>query len=353
MPPRNVLKRQFCASVCARMKLPIRDEEWDFDRIPINRLNEAFVYEYCRSEARITDAIGACPMAVVEADTDIPEGNIHVRKRRIDINKARCEWKRQAATSNADARGLGAESPLSLRRPKTVYEIFIRRGGPDRPRNPFIHYDCNIILSAKFPLQPYTTDPAGFGLIKLREAIALPAVYDLKSCAVWVRIPRDHPFRNHINSKFSHKIQWVVSEPNGASIELSKNDPVWRRFAVAIDFSRPDMEVCADFARFIKDARSVYKLPACKKSERLTRGVPQVPLWLSDRFCQDSLDALSAHRLVQACGNAKAALQFRAERLQSLKAVRERWTANYKSPKEFLRAAARYTAVSKKLFGER
>jgi hypothetical protein len=49
------------------IELPIPDEEWDFGRLPLDRVAEAFVYEYCRSDTRIKEAV-ARAVAVPESE---------------------------------------------------------------------------------------------------------------------------------------------------------------------------------------------------------------------------------------------------------------------------------------------
>jgi len=203
-----------------------------------------------------------------------------------------------------------------------------------------------------YPTRPYLSDPGAFAMVEIHEGMYLPGIYDLKSSIQRVNLEADSPIWHLADSKFRHMVTWMVSEPNGQPIELSRNDQSWRKFALAMDFSRPDEELQEDFKRFLNEARKNYSLPASKKSERLTRGRP---LWLTTRFCQDALNALGAHRLVAAAQNdINDAFSFAKQRLAVLNAEGHadyHWSLDYSTKKELSRAAKKYPAAAARLFG--
>lgn len=322
------------------MKPPIADEEWDFARIPDKLVQQAMVYEYCRSAEWVRAAIGRCTHDIGDATRyTIPAVSVHVLKRRVSSSEYDGSDRTPADRGAAESRN---SKRLSSR---TVFEIWTRRAPRPGPYNPFLHHDQVITLSCGFP-RPYLSDPQAFARLEIHEGLALPAVHDLGSCMVTVRVPSNHPFMNAVRSgsKSLHKMRWIVSEPNGAPIEVSRNDHGWRRFALALDMSRSDEMLVGGFARFLKAARQKYSLPVTRKKERLSRAVP---LWINLRYCWESLEALSAYRLIEAFdGNQSAAFRYRTARLNTLALLspKGRSVAHYVSSKEFGRAARRYGA---------
>ena len=132
-----------------------------------------------------------------------------------------------------------------------------------------------------------------------------------------------------------------VSEPNGSPIEVVRDELAWRKFALAIDFARPDEELLIDFGIFLKDAREKNRLEAEKKVDRRSRG--GVPSWLNSRYAWDSLNALGAQRLIEAfAGDHRLAYRYQQERLGA--------GASASTGKELKRAAGRVPSVVEKLF---
>src|SRR4051812_23099242 len=68
------------------MELQIRDEEWDFREIPRDRLGEALVYEYCRSQKSIVDVVKNCAEDVGDsAKYGVPSVPVYAVKRKVNV----------------------------------------------------------------------------------------------------------------------------------------------------------------------------------------------------------------------------------------------------------------------------
>jgi hypothetical protein len=74
-------------------RLAIQDEEWDFRQISPDRLGEALVYEYCRSQKWIADLVKNCADDVGDSPKySIPPIPFHAVKRKVDLIAARKKW---------------------------------------------------------------------------------------------------------------------------------------------------------------------------------------------------------------------------------------------------------------------
>lgn len=329
-------------------RLPIEDDEWDFRGVPPDRLGEACVYEYCRSEDWVKDAVRNCPAEVAnKAHRQVPLDRDYVFKRRMDLNRLRGRWYPSGFTNSEKKSSAGGGlPPPSAKSLRTVFEIGARREPRPGPYNPFLPHDRILTLAMGFPKLPYLCNPHAFALVEIHEGMAIPGVYDLKSSEVWAKLKPDSTVWLRRDAGGSRKLQWIVSEPNGRPIELSRNDP-FRKFALAIDFTRTDEELQESFGSFLKEARKTYGLPALK-SERVACG--SVPFWMTPRFCADSLAALGMHQLIRAFnGKSGAACRHRLERLKAISPDLQ--APQYRQTPEFLRAAKKYSGVARKLFG--
>ena len=329
-------------------RLPIEDDEWDFREVQPDRLGEACVYEYCRSEDWVKEAVLNCsPQVVNGAHRQLPFDRDYVFKRRIDLNRLRERWHLSGFSNSEKQSSAGGVLPsASAKSLRTVFEIGARREPRPGPYNPFLHHDRILTLGMGFPNLPYLRNPNSFALVEVHEGIALPGVYDLKSSEVWAKLKPDSPVWLHADAGSSRKLQWIVSEPNGRPIELSRNDP-FRKFALAIDFTRTDEELKDSFGRFLKEARKTYGLSPLK-SGRLTRGT--VPAWMTPKFCAVALAALGAHRLIRAFeGKSGKAFRHRIGRLEAISPHLQ--APHYRQIPEFLRVAKKYPRFERKLFG--
>lgn len=319
--------------------LPIRDEEWNFGILHEKQTREAMVWEYCRSQEWIKEAavVRRRKSDASTLTTAVQTGlarKLDVAQRPMSTDAVRQIWslpppEKPAATQKSDT--------------VRVVEIWAERSPRAGRVNPFIDYELHIMLGPGFPKFPYALAPRPLAVLEHFDVLHLAAVHDLEVNSVTTTLSPTHLLA--ANSEHSQNIRFHFSEKNGLPVEVAPNEAGWRKFALAIDWSRTDEEIQLSFREFLKAARKKYDLPSTiAKSSRPGRG--GVPNWLTVRYATEHLEILGAHRLIeQFDGDAAAAFQHYKQRLTALKR-----SGPYVSVKEMKRAAARFPLAVGKMF---
>lgn len=321
-------------------------EEWDFRTLATGHEAEAFVYEYCRSEEWIRQALKSPPSLSYDSEYGLfsSDRDVHIRELRIDVNQARAQWHRPWRTrlkgEKSDEVAANA-SPVWQR----VTRIFARRDPLPGRYNPFVHHDRVLTLGTGFPDLPYLRNNGAFAPAEIRHGLAVHGVHDLGGSFLAKKFPKNHAIWQEAQGRFRDKRVWTFSAPNGERIELARNDAEWRRFTLALDFSLPNEEIEAAFRDFLEEARVKYDLPVADKEARLSRR--GIPTFMSPRFCFDSLRSLGAHRLMMAYEGDRVRAYHYLGKVSDEIAKK----TLFAGPKELARSAARYPLARQKLFG--
>jgi len=199
------------------------------------------------------------------------------------------------------------------------------------------------MLGPGFPEFPYALAPKPVAVLEHFEALQVAGVHDLEVNSLGKTLSSAHLLA--ANSKHAQSIRFHFAERNGLPVEIAPNENTWRKFALAIDWSRTDEELQLSFQEFLKTARENYDLPSpAKKPSRPGRG--GVPGWLTERYAVDHLSAIGAHRLIERFnGDGAAAFQHYTQTLKALKRK-----GPYVSIKEMRRAAGRFALAVGKMF---
>ena len=320
---------------------PIPDDEWLFDNVPDEQLFDAVVWEYCRTQEWIINAVKSAPIKSSrpmqkEAAEDVEFGSLEVFCRQMtarDLRRKRASISEKENTACADN-----EAEIS------VVEILARTVNPSKTVNLFIAHNLQIILGPGFPEQPYLQGPPKVAFLKHIDAMQLDGILDLQHNTICVREEKISLPDHFAHTKNFSKMVRYVTEKNGLPIEIARNEDGWRKFALAIDFSRTNEDLQLEFGKFLKTAREEYKIPSLRKSTRLQRGMPWWNTW---RHNMDALNSLGAHRLIEAFqGEQTAAYRYATNRRNAKKLA-----PAYRSAKEMKRAAAKVDAVISRMFG--
>jgi hypothetical protein len=322
----------------------IRDEEWNFDRVPLERVAEALVYEFCRREDWIRDAIKDHVAGAAKDEPQSKPGDaVYVREDTINVTEVRRQWSVEDRNPRKEIPVRGGKK--ARKRRQKVLLISARRAPRPGRVNPFVYYDLEIVLSKNFPC-PYLDDPKAVATLEIREGMSLPAVHDLRTSSQWASVPNTPMHKLTQRSPLLQGGRWLVSKKNGELITHYRGD-VFREFAVAIDFTRTNDDLCRAFRLFLKRARLDYALPEARPNDRLSRGRP---LWLTENDSCEGLQALTAERLIQAFGSSIKASQYRKEIRSATKCKMELWSTDQVTPKDLRRAAKRCSKVAARLF---
>jgi hypothetical protein len=154
---------------------PIAVDEWDFTQLAAERLGEALVWEYSRTQEWLVDAVNRGPLKrrpseKMQPDNVVPLADVLGQRCLMNLETVRL---RRSGVARTKAGATGEEKRV------TVIDVSARRTFGLPNKNPFLYHNLNLAFSEGFPNLPYLSAPNAAAFLQRFDGMPIRGVHDL------------------------------------------------------------------------------------------------------------------------------------------------------------------------------